>query len=137
MQPPPTGKTKNSGFQIGFRRTCTASKNEVWDFLCSDNGLKIWLGELVSGDLAIKEPYETKEGITGVVTVFNPLSHIRLTWKRKDWEHFSSLQIRVLEAKTGTTISFHQEKLLDSAQRAEMKEYWEKVVLELVGKLNA
>lgn len=42
-----------------------------------------------------------------------------------------------MKAKTGTTISFHQEKLLDKAQRDEMKAYWDNVVEKIESELNA
>ena len=82
-----------------------------------------------------KETEKTKEGIEGKVTIFKPYSHIRLTWKPKNWTTFSSLQIRVIDSKGKSTISFHQDKLLDSQQRAEMKIYWSKVIAKIGSEL--
>ena len=43
----------------------------------------------------------------------------------------STVQIRVIGNKEKTTIAIHQEKLLNSKQREEMKEYWNKVMKTL------
>ena len=90
----------------------------------SDAGLKIWLGELVKS-LEFKKRIPNKDGINGLVRVFKPNSHIRMNWKKKEWENMSTVQVRVIgKGKNRTLISFHQEKLTDFNQRAEMKEYW-------------
>jgi len=76
------GKTKDVGFQFGIRKTFSVSCEKVWDFLFSENGLKIWLGKL-KNVLEIKKEYETENGVTGLVRVFKANSHIRLNWKPK------------------------------------------------------
>lgn len=123
----PVGLTKDAGFQIGVRKTIDYSFDKVWNFFFSDEGVKIWLGNLVT-EVGIKKHYKTEEGIEGQINLFKLHSHIRLTWKRKDWENFSMLQIRIIRAKDKTTISFHQDKLLDEQQREEVKTYWEEKI---------
>jgi hypothetical protein len=130
------GQTKHVGFQIGIRRTFSISTKEARDIIFSDNGLRIWLGELSSGDFSIGQNYQTKEGITGEIKVFKPYSHIRLTWKKKEWHNISMLQIRIITSKNGATISFHQEKLLDSMQRTEMKKHWEMILSKLTEEIE-
>lgn len=130
------GQTKDVGFQIGIRRTLPISLDKAWHFLFSEEGLKIWLGKISSEQFDLNKNYKTKEGVEGEVRVFEPNSHIRLTWKPKNWTNISTLQIRVIEAKDKTTISIHQEKLLDNSQRAEMKKYWKKVIDTLTKKIT-
>ncbi len=129
------GKTKDVGFQFGIRKTIPVSTEKVWDFLFSDNGLKIWLGKL-NTELELKKEFETENGITGFVRVFNPNSHIRLNWKPKNWENMSTVQIRVIGDENKTTIAIHQEKLLNSEQRAEMKKYWTEIMRKLTNEMN-
>lgn len=121
------GKTKDVGFQFGIRKTFSVSSEKVWDFLFSENGLKIWLGNL-KNELEIKKEYETKNGITGLVRVFKANSHIRLNWKPKNWENMSTIQIRVIGNQEKTTVAIHHEKLLNAEQRAEMKEHWNEIM---------
>lgn len=130
-----TGKTKDVGFQFGIRKSYSISLESAWDFLFSDNGINIWLGELNS-ELEIKEKFKTKNGIEGFVRVFKPYSHIRLNWKMDNWTNLSTVQIRVIGTNGKTTISIHQEKLLNSDQRNEMKEYWNGIIDRISTELN-
>ena len=120
----PAGKTKDVGFQFGLQKTFSVSAQKAWDFMFSDTGLKIWLGD-IENSLELKREYQTKDGINGFVRVFKPYSHIRMNWKKKDWDNTSTVQVRVMgKDKSKSIISFHQEKLTGPKQRAEMKEYW-------------
>ena len=130
------GKTKDAGFQFGLQRTFPVTGEEAWDFMVSDRGLKIWLGDLVS-PLELKRKYLTKSGIHGLVRVFKPYSHLRMNWKKNNWENMSTLQIRTIGNSDGKSIiSFHQEKLTDAKQRAEMKEYWNRKMDDLATELR-
>ena len=124
------GQTKNVGFQFGIRRTFPISTEMAWQYLFSDKGLNTWLGKLTT-EFELKKEFQTKDGVIGFVRIFKPNSHIRLNWKRKEWENLSTVQIRVIGNKNKVTISFHQEKLYDSIQRDEMKEYWNKIIDEI------
>ncbi|MEM6803038.1 MAG: SRPBCC domain-containing protein [Bacteroidota bacterium] len=124
------------GFQFGLRKTLPLSRDKIWDFLFSERGLGIWLGRLTTG-FEIKKPYETEDGIRGFVRVLNPNSHIRINWRKKEWENISTLQIRVISQKENkATLAIHQEKLLDPEQRAEMKEHWDTIMTKLSQELN-
>ncbi|MFC4874711.1 SRPBCC domain-containing protein [Negadavirga shengliensis] len=119
------GLTKDVGWQFGLRKTFPYPQEWLWDFMFSDKGLAIWLGRL-EGKLEVKKKYRTKEGIEGLVRVFTPYSHIRMTWKEKNWDNTSTVQVRVMGNQEKATVSFHQEKLVDNGQREEMKTYWNK-----------
>ena len=79
----PVGLTIDAGWQFGLRKTFPYSQEYLWDFMFSDKGLKIWLGE-IKNELEIKKSYRTKDGIEGFVRVFTPYSHIRMNWKKKN-----------------------------------------------------
>lgn len=121
------GKTKDAGFQFGIRKTYPLASDDMWNFLFSEKGLKIWLGKL-DRELELKKAFKTEKGVSGYVRVFKPNSHIRLHWQKKHWTNISTVQLRVMGNKEKTTISFHQEKLVDAEQREEMKKYWNKIV---------
>jgi len=67
--------------------------------------------------------------------VFIPFSHIRINWKKEGWSNLSTHQVRVIENKDKAAISIHQENLLDSAQRDEMKFYWTAIMSEISAKI--
>ena len=123
------GQTARSGFQIGVRKTLPFSADEIWSALLSAEGTSIWLGgpvEIVEG-----ATYALEDGTSGTIRVYTPGSHVRLTWRPPGWERPSVVQVRVIPAKTGTTLSFHQEQLAGPAERAEMKSHWDRVVAML------
>ena len=118
------GKTKDAGYQFGLRKTFSIAAQDVWAFMFSDKGLKIWLGHLET-PFKLNQDFKTKSGIEGHVRVFKPNSHVRITWKTKDWLYTSTLQVRLIEKDNNkTVISFHHEKLNDAYQREDMKTYW-------------
>ena len=105
------GQTKDTGWQFGVRKSVSLNLNEVWDFMFSEKGIKIWL-----------------KGADKEFSTFKQLSHLRTKWKLKDWTNEATLQMRVISGKDKTTIAFHIEKLLDEKQREETKIYWDKVI---------
>lgn len=120
------GQSAAAGFQIGVRRTYPVSRGQAWALLTSPEGMKLWLGELPSLEFVPGTEYISKEGNYGEIRVVKPLEQIRMTWQRKHWAKPSTVQIRLLETKSGnTTISLHQEKLEDMQAREQMKQYWE------------
>jgi uncharacterized protein YndB with AHSA1/START domain len=131
----PVGQTRDVGFQFGIRRTFPVSIEMAWDYLFSNDGLKIWLGEL-NEELNDKAIFKTSEGVLGKVRVFKKYSHIRLNWQKPDWNYVSTVQIRLIPNRDKTIISFHQEKLMNAQQRKQMQEYWNKVIKEISHELK-
>lgn len=119
------GQTKDSTYQAGVRKTFAISLQEAWQLVFSGKGMAIWLGDDTDLRTVKGSPYKTGNSITGTVRVVKEFSHVRFTYKKENWDNESLVQIRFIAAKTGTTISFHQEKLADSSQREEMKQHWE------------
>jgi len=134
-QPKIIGLTKDAGWQFGLRKTFPYAQQYMWDFMFSDKGLTIWLGK-PDEELEIGKEYKTEEGIEGKVRILTPYSHIRMEWKKPGWENTSTVQVRVIGDQQKATISFHQEKLADEAQREEMKEYWNSKMKEIETELT-
>ena len=125
----PVGQTQDVGFNVGARRSFPLTPNQAWDWLTSPDGVKIWLGD-VKGELP-REPkatYETRDGAKGEIRVFEPGSHLRLTWQPKGWRRASLIQVRVRPAAQGATLAFHQEHLAGPRARADMKKRWQAVL---------
>lgn len=105
------GQTKDTGWQFGVRKSVPFNLNEVWDFLFSEKGIKIWL-----------------KGADKEFSTFKQFSHLRTKWKLNGWTKEATLQMRVIANKDKTTIAFHVEKLLDEKQREDTKIFWNKVI---------
>jgi len=124
----PVGLTKDAAWQIGVRKTIEVPFTIVWDFMVSGKGLANWLGDMGKKGLELNVPYKTNEGTEGIVRVMTHRSHIRLTWKKRNWNNTSSLQVRIIPSGDKTTISFHHDNLGDAGQRETMREYWQAVI---------
>ena len=59
----------------------------------------------------------------------------RSTWHRPEWDEPSYVQVRVIPARTGTTLSFHQDHLAGPSDREAMKAHWEQVIGRLFAML--
>lgn len=124
----PVGKTKTQGWEIGVRRTFPVGSGKLWELLTTQPGLGYWLGHGVTFDFKKGDTYKTKEGTTGDIRSYEAGSLIRMTWQPADWDFKSTLQIRVIAAKKGTTLSIHHEKLQDGTQRERMRAHWSDVM---------
>lgn len=131
--PTPVGKTKNQGWEIGVRRTFPIGTGRAWVLLMTQPGLSLWLGQGVEPAFKKGDVYKTQEGTTGEIRSFSEGSLIRMTWQPKEWDFASTLQIRVIPAKTGATISVHHEKLENGDQREAMRLHWSAVLDKLGG----
>jgi uncharacterized protein YndB with AHSA1/START domain len=128
------GRAKDGTYAVGVRRTFVSTPQHAWDVLTSPEGLAIWLGADL--DLTRGAAYQSP-GAAGEVRVVSPGSHVRLTWQPDGWSAASTIQVRVLPAAGGTTVSFHQESLPGAAERAALRERWagalERLAALLVG----
>lgn len=132
------GQTAAAGFQVGVRRTFPTSPEQVWSFLTSPEGMKLWLGNAGPLEFKVGEAFISNEGISGQLRIVKPFKQLRLKWSMKDWEKPSTLQIRLLSNHPDrTTISFHQEHLDHPNTREQMKLHWENVLNAIKQKTSA
>ncbi len=107
----------------------------MWAVLLSPEGLRTWLGGVA--ELEVGRRFAFRDGTSGEIRVYKPWSHVRLTWQRVDWEAPSTLQVRVIAARTGTTLSFHQDQLGSATDRVAMRDHWEQVIGRLAEMLSS
>jgi len=122
------GKTKTQGWEIGVRRTFPISPGRAWELLMTSPGIDAWLGAGADVGFTKGEKYVTEAGTSGEIRSFEAGSLIRLTWQPPDLGFTTTLQIRVLPAKGGATISIHHEKLRSGEQREAMRHHWSAVL---------
>src|SRR5262245_53872671 len=123
-EPKPVGLTKGQGWEIGVRKTFPVGTGRLWEALMTQPGLGYWLGTGVNNEFEKGDTYKTAEGTTGDIRSFEAGRLIRMTWQPRDADMASTLQIRVLPAKKGSTLSIHHEKLLNGEQREAMRQHW-------------
>jgi uncharacterized protein YndB with AHSA1/START domain len=129
------GQTKDVGFVIGVSKTLPYSVAQVWDFVTSPAGLALWLGEV---ELVLEKGarYETAAGTVGEVRSFHPEDRVRLTWRPKDWDHDTTVQVAVRGSGDKTMLRFHQEWLANSDERARQRDHWQAVMAKVIEALG-
>jgi activator of HSP90 ATPase len=129
------GLTKNVGFQFSITKTCAVSVDMAWDFLLSESGIAMWLGDIHFNDFEWGNPLTTKAGIEAKITIFKADSHLRLAWKPKHWDNNSFIEIRVLTNKGRAKLGLLHTHMTSIEQREEVKTYWTKIMHEISLKL--
>ncbi|MDX1995493.1 MAG: SRPBCC domain-containing protein [bacterium] len=130
-EPTPVGKTRSQGWETGVRRTFPLRPARAWALLTRQPGLGYWLGTGVEFPLQKGDTFTTVEGTKGEIRSYSQGELIRMRWQPPEWDFESTLQIRVLPAKTGATISFHHELLQNADQREAMRQRWTEVLEKL------
>lgn len=129
------GKTADVGWNIGVSRTLPYAAGAVWDFLVSRDGVAIWLGPGVELPREPGAEYETENGTVGEIRSFAEGDRVRLTWRPSDWDHDSTVQVRLSGSGAKTTLRFHQEWLSGAEEREEQRAYWQDVTERVVAAL--
>ncbi|TCO52605.1 SRPBCC family protein [Actinocrispum wychmicini] len=128
------GETKDVGFTIGVSRTLPYPVDVVWEFLLSPAGLSVWLGDGV--ELAPKQPYRTTGGTVGEVRSLHEHDRVRLTWRPKDWDHDTTVQVAMRGDGAKTMLRFHQEWLADADERSRQRDHWKAVMDKVIDALE-
>ncbi|MEV6646751.1 SRPBCC domain-containing protein [Amycolatopsis sp. NPDC051371] len=129
------GKTADVGWNIGVSRTLPYPAETVWEFLVSRDGVAIWLGPGVELPREPGAEYETANGTVGEIRSFVGGDRVRLTWRPSDWDHDSTVQVRLSGSGAKTTLRFHQEWLSGAEEREEQRAYWQDVTERVVAAL--
>ena len=124
-------KPKDLGFQISVTKTFNVTTEIIWEFILSEKGISIWLGEINFDDFEIQKPLITKNGIEGKLTVFVPNCHLRFKWKPTNWDRQSTVELRVTNSKGKATIIFHHTGFFKIEQKEELRSYWKNIVSKI------
>lgn len=130
------GQTKDAGFQIGVSKTVPHPVETVWAYLTSPEGIAAWLGEGAELGTEKGDGYITAEGTTGELRSFHANDRVRLTWRPRDWDHDTTVQVAVSDAGGRTVLRFHQEWLADGDERLRQREHWREVLDRVVAGLS-
>ena len=133
------GQTADAGFQIGVQKVIHKPAREIWAFLTSDAGLKIWLSPTASLDHVRFEKgaaYELPDGTKGIMGPVHEAEKLRLqfTPAGRASKPPTTLQFYLdcnRNTPNKTNLGFHQEKLASAAEREKMRKHWREVLEEL------
>jgi hypothetical protein len=127
------GLTKDSGWQIGVRRTLEIPSEVLWSCLVSMEGIKIWLGEGDEFPFLEGAEYQLHDGTRGEIRVIQEDSHWRLTRQPPDKSYIrpSIMQVRVIKKDSKSVLAFHEEHLPHEEARQDRKLYYQEVINRL------
>lgn len=131
----PVGLTKDAGFEIGLSRTVDVPPDRAWAVIVSDVGVRTWLGDGVRLPAEKGRNYESVEGTRGQIRSYHASGRLRLTGQPASWHHPTTVQVTVSERGGKSVIRFHQERLVDPAERARQREHWRAVMDDIVALL--
>lgn len=126
------GETAETGFQMGVRKTLPMSRDDAWRLLVEHP--ERWLGEgAVSFEKGAR--YELTGGyggtVRGQIRVVKPGERLRASWHPEPFEAPATLQVTLTEAKSGTTVGVHVEKLADAQARDGVLEHFREILQRL------
>jgi activator of HSP90 ATPase len=123
--------TKELGFQVSVSKTFKVSTEIMWEFILSEKGIHVWLGEINIDDFDIQKQFITKEGIEGKLTVFVPECHLRLKWKPSIFEKQSTVELRITNTNGKAKVIFHHTRFYKIEQQEILRRYWKNVILKM------
>jgi uncharacterized protein YndB with AHSA1/START domain len=129
------GQTKDVGWNIGVSKTLRHPVEQVWALLTSEDGLRLWLGDVELGT-SKGDRYETADGTVGEIRSFHPHDRLRLTWRPADWTHDTTVQVAVVGDGDRTMLRFHQEWLADAEERERQRAHWQAAMDRVVAALS-
>jgi hypothetical protein len=131
------GKTRDTGWQIGLRRTLAYPADQVWGWMLSSSGADHWLGPGADLNWEEGKDYNLQDGTTGEIRVYIPGSHFRITRQPTDYARPSTIQVRVIERGDKTLLAFHEEHLPDAEERQRRKTHYLQVIEKINNDLSA
>ena len=125
-----TGLTRDTGWQIGLRRTLDVPVEIIWEWMLSASGREIWMGEGPDIQFVAGQDYKLLDGTSGRIKVYQPGSHWRITRNPPDpaYRRPSLVQIRIIGSGDKTTVAFHEEHLPSESERQTRKTFYLDVV---------
>lgn len=126
------GKTKDAGWQVGVSRTVPVKRSKVWAFLLGP-GLPLWLGVDRLGSVGSR--YQSDRAV-GEVRSLTENVRVRVTHRPADGSTETTVQVGLREAKRGTTIVFHQERMTGPQERERAREHWKTVAEKIAASLT-
>jgi activator of HSP90 ATPase len=128
---------KDLGFQVSVSKTFHVSTQILWEFILSESGIRVWLGEFEIDDFEIQKQFVTREGIEGKLTVFVPDCHLRLKWKPSSYARQTTLELRITNVQGKARIIFHQTGFYQIEQKEELRNYWKQVISKVSTAIEA
>jgi hypothetical protein len=109
----------------------------MWSYILSEEGIRVWLGEIDIDDFEIQKQLVTKEGIEVKLTVLKLDCHLRFKWRPSHFDRPSTVELRVTSSSGRAKVIFHHTGFYILAQVEELRSYWKGVISKMMVDLAA
>ncbi len=125
----PVGLTKDAGWQIGVSRTVPHAIDDVWQAVITNAG--DWLGPGATLPDQRGDQWAAADGSNGELRSRRERDRVRVTYRARGDTRETTVQVTVRATATGTVLRFHQERMLNAAERERRRAHWEHIIAQL------
>ena len=116
------GQTADAAFQVGVRRTISATASDAWSYLTGE-GVAAWLQGAPALPAEPKATVELADGGSAQLRSIDAPRKLRVAIERPGQPR-STLQLYVEDKGDRASVGFHHERLPDAATREAMRDHW-------------
>lgn len=119
------GQNQKGKYSMTATKTLPVSATSFWSWICSPEGMQVWLQPLTSFEIKAGDTFEVEGEMYGEVRTVRPKQRFRLAWNCLDWSAKTTLQVSVLPRGPQRCMLVIQHDGLDSAKiKEQMREFW-------------
>jgi hypothetical protein len=126
------GRNDKGEYATVATKTYQIGQKNMWNFLVSPQGLKIWLSPMSPLIVKPGEQYEIEGGIFGEVRTMKKPQRIRLSWQETETLKKTIVQIMVIpRPREKCVLAIQHEKLPSASAKEKMLRHWKNVLKDL------
>ena len=126
------GQNVKGKYTVTATKSIPLSISKLWNFLLSDEGMKIWLKPLSPVRFVPNSMFETDDGFFGEVRTMKKNSRIRITWQDPNWEKKTVVQISLIPRPNHKSLLVvDHADIVSSKIKTQLGLRWRLVVTEL------
>ncbi len=154
------GRNLKGEYSLTATKSIHVAAKSLWKFLCSPEGLALWLRPLSEVDVKAGTVFEAEGCVFGEFRTVKPGSHLRMTWQETDWDRSTTVLVSVIPRPAAVTgpratksgrstpsesqnasssgksiLVIQHERIHDGRIQIQMRQHW-KDVLERIAKLS-
>lgn len=127
------GQHLNGTYSVIVTKSFPKSRMQMYKWLTRKEIMDIWLKPLSPIKIEKGQVFETADGVFGEIRTFKKNFRIRFTWNESDGEKASVVQL-LLFGTDRCSIGFQHEKIKNARDKAAKREYWKRVIEQLLEK---
>ncbi len=125
------GRTLQGDLTLTVTKTMPVSARELWKYLNSEEGMKIWLRPLWPIKIKAGQSFETEDGYYGEIRTLKAPLRMRLKWCDPNWAKPTVAQLYIVPKPGNSCLCvFSHEKILETRNQERLRMRWRAAVEE-------